>query len=67
MEQSFFLVLLVYFNDNSGLNIIIGVLSSLSNSGLSLINSDNNLALYSVSFKANFLDLLMQSLTETPP
>tara|TARA_B100000575_G_C23099348_1_gene634188 strand:+ start:71 stop:1483 length:1413 start_codon:yes stop_codon:yes gene_type:complete len=43
---SFFLVLLVYFNDNSGLNIIIGVLSSLSNSGLSLINSDNNLALY---------------------
>ena len=36
----------MYFNDNSGLNIIIGVLSSLSNSGLSLINSDNNLALY---------------------
>ena len=43
---SLFLVLLVYFNDSSGLDIFIGVLSSLSNSGLSLLNSDNNLALY---------------------
>ena len=34
------------FNDYSGLNIIISVLSSLSNSGLSLINPDNNLGLY---------------------
>ena len=40
------LILLVYFNDYSGFNIIISVLSSLSNSGLSLINSDNNLSLY---------------------
>ncbi len=39
-------ILLVYFHDNSGLDIIIGVLSSLSNSGLSLIDSSNNLNLY---------------------
>ena len=39
-------ILLVYFNNYSGLNIIISVLSSLSNSGLSLIGSDNNLSLY---------------------
>ena len=38
--------MLVYLNNYSGLNIIIGVLSSLSNSGLSLLNSDNNLSLY---------------------
>ncbi len=43
---SFVFVLLVYFNDYSGLDIIISVLSSLSNSGLSLLNSDNNLSLY---------------------
>ena len=43
---SFVFVLLVYFNDYSGLDIIISVLSSLSNSGLSLLNSDNNLGLY---------------------
>ncbi len=39
-------ILLVYLNSYSGLNIIISVLSSLSNSGLSLINSNNNLSLY---------------------
>ncbi len=43
---SFFFILFVYFNDYSGLNIIISVLSSLSNSGLSLISLDNNLSLY---------------------
>ena len=43
---SFIFILLVYLNNYSGLNIIISVLSSLSNSGLSLINSDNNLSLY---------------------
>ncbi len=43
---SIFLILLVYLNNYSGLNIIISVLSSLSNSGLSLINSNNNLSLY---------------------
>ncbi|MDC3127546.1 hypothetical protein OA498_02645 [Candidatus Pelagibacter bacterium] len=44
--MSFVFVLLVYFNDYSGLDIIISVLSSLSNSGLSLLNSNNNLSLY---------------------
>ena len=43
---AFIFILLVYLNNYSGLNIIISVLSSLSNSGLSLINSDNNLSLY---------------------
>ena len=43
---SFLFILLVYLNDYSGLNIIISVLSSLGNSGLSLMNSDNNLSLY---------------------
>ena len=43
---SIILILLVYFNNYSGLNIIISVLSSLSNSGLSLMGSDNNLSLY---------------------
>ncbi len=43
---SFVFVLLIYFNNYSGLDIIISVLSSLSNSGLSLLNSNNNLSLY---------------------
>ena len=43
---SFILITLIYFNNYGGLNLIISVLSSLSNSGLSLINSDNNLSLY---------------------
>ncbi len=40
------LILLIYFNSFDGLNIIISVLSSLSNSGITLLNSDNNLSLY---------------------
>ena len=43
---SLIFILLVYLNNYNGLNIIISVLSSLSNSGLSLLNSDNNLSLY---------------------
>jgi trk system potassium uptake protein len=43
---SIILILLIYFNNNVGLNLIISVLSSLCNSGLSLISSDNNLSLY---------------------
>ena len=43
---SIILILLIYFNNYGGLNLIISVLSSLSNSGLSLINSNNNLSLY---------------------
>ena len=45
-------ILLVYLNNYSGLNIIISVLSSLSNSGLSLISSDNNLSLYFILITA---------------
>ena len=44
--------MLVYFNNYNGLNIIISVLSSLSNSGLSLISSDNNLSLYFILITA---------------
>ena len=43
---SFLLILFVYFHNNNGLNVIMSVLSSLSNSGLSLIKADNNLSLY---------------------
>ncbi len=43
---SLILILLVYFNSFEGLNVIISVLSSISNSGITLIKSDNNLSLY---------------------
>ena len=39
------LVILVYFNNNSGFDLIISVISSLSNSGLTLIETDQ-LSLY---------------------
>ncbi len=39
-------ILLIYFNNFDILNLIISVLSSLANSGLTLIKSDNNLSLY---------------------
>ena len=42
---SIILIIFIYFNNNSGLDLIISVLSSLSNSGLTLIKSDN-LSLY---------------------
>ena len=37
---------LIYFNNSNGLDLIISVASSLANSGLTLIESDNNLSLY---------------------
>ena len=43
---SLILILLVFLNNYSGLDIIISVLSSISNSGLSVIKADNNLSLY---------------------
>ena len=43
---SLILVLFIYFNSNSGLDLIISVISSLSNSGLTLIQSKDNLSLY---------------------
>ena len=42
---SIILFILISFNNNSGLDLIISILSSLSNSGLTLIKS-NNLSLY---------------------
>ena len=38
--------ILIYFNNFEGLDIIISVASSLANSGLTLIETDNNLSLY---------------------
>ncbi len=43
---SFIFFALIYFNNIKGLDIIIGVISSLGNSGLSPIKSNNNLDLY---------------------
>ncbi len=42
----FILTLLIYFNDLDTLNILISIISSLANSGLTLITNDNNLSLY---------------------
>ena len=39
-------IFLIYLYDLNGLNIIISIVSSLANSGISLIKSDNNLSLY---------------------
>ncbi len=38
--------ILIYFNNYSGLDLVISVISSLANSGLTLVKSDNNLSLY---------------------
>ncbi len=43
---SFILILLIYFNSFDVLDVIINVLSSIANSGITLIRSDNNLSLY---------------------
>jgi len=43
---SIILCVLIYFNNYQGLDIIISVVSSLANSGLTLVKSDNNLSLY---------------------
>ncbi len=43
---SFIFFMLIYFNNYAGLDIAISVLSSLANSGLTLVKSDNNLSLY---------------------
>ncbi len=43
---SIILCCFIYFNNYEGLDIIISVTSSLSNSGLTLMESDNNLSLY---------------------
>jgi trk system potassium uptake protein len=43
---SLILILFIYFNSSNGLDLIISVISSLSNSGLTLIQSKDNLSLY---------------------
>ena len=43
---SLILVLLVFFDSSDILNIIVAVLSSLANSGITLLNGDSNLSLY---------------------
>ena len=43
---SIIFMLLIYFNNLDGFNVIISVLSSLANSGLTLVKTDNNLSLY---------------------
>ena len=43
---SFIFILLIYFNIFDGLKVIINVLSSIANSGITLIETDNNLSLY---------------------
>jgi trk system potassium uptake protein TrkH len=52
-KEDFYLILLtivfcclIYFNNYEGLDIIISVTSSLANSGLTLMKTDNNLSLY---------------------
>ncbi len=52
-SEDFYLIILIiifcvliYFNNYQGLDIIISVMSSLANSGLTLIKPDNNLSLY---------------------
>jgi trk system potassium uptake protein TrkH len=45
LALSIVLVIFIYFNNNDGLDLIISIVSSLSNSGLTLIKSDN-LSLY---------------------
>ena len=40
------LFVLIYFNNYKGLDTIINVISSLANSGLSLVNTNDNLSLY---------------------
>ena len=44
--MSILLFILIYFNNYAGLDIVISVISSLANSGLTLVKSDNNLSLY---------------------
>ena len=46
LSLSFILVLLIYFNSFDGFDVIISVLSSISNSGINLVKRDNNLSLY---------------------
>ena len=46
ISVSIIFFMLIYFNNYAGLDIAISVISSLANSGLTLVKSDNNLSLY---------------------
>ena len=46
ISLSIILILLIYFNNFDGFNTIISVLSSISNSGLTLVKNESNLSLY---------------------
>ncbi len=46
ISLSLILILLIFFNSFDGTNIIINVLSSMANSGITLVKSDSNLSLY---------------------
>ncbi len=46
LALSIIFILLIYFNNFGGLNLIISVLSSLANSGITLVKTDYNLSLY---------------------
>ena len=43
---AFILIILIYFNNFDGLNVIISIISSLANSGITLLKTENNLSLY---------------------
>ncbi len=49
---SFIFIILIYFNVENRLDVAIGVLSSLSNSGLSLLRDNINLSLYFILITA---------------
>ncbi len=46
LSISIIFVLIIYFNNFDGFNIIINVVSSLANSGITLIEDNNNLSLF---------------------
>ena len=43
---AFILIILIYFNNFDGLNVIISIISCLANSGITLLKTENNLSLY---------------------
>ena len=46
LSLCFILILLIYFNSFDGLDVVISVISSMANSGITLIKNDNNFGLY---------------------
>ncbi len=46
LGTAIFLILIIYFNNINTFDVVISVLSSLANSGVSLLEKENNLSLY---------------------